>query len=463
MHPSERADTTILPPRVVIAATHSGAGKTTVATGLLAAFRRAGVRVGAAKVGPDYIDPGYHQLACGRPSRNLDMWICGAEGVLSVVARAAAGADLLVIEGVMGLFDGAADGTASSTAAVAKLLDAPVILVVDAAATGQSVAAVVHGFASFDPEIRLAGVIVNRVGSDHHEQLLRHALASSGLPVVGVLRRDDRFSWRDRHLGLVPVIEEPDTVRRSIDALAAAVRDQVDLTAVQALAATAPPRRIERSGEPLPPIPTPGPPARIGIASGPAFSFTYPDNLEILRQAGAELVPFDPLTDRALPSQLDGLIAGGGFPEVYAHQLAANTPLLSDLAQRVRQGLAVWAECGGLLWLARTLDGHRMAGVVQAEATMTNRLTLGYRHAVTRTDTPLGPAGTTIRGHEFHYTTLRPSGDALVLKSRHSWDPAGFATQRLLASYLHVHLAGQEHLAQRFVTSCQKTHSPVRP
>jgi len=445
-----------LPPRVVIAATHSGAGKTTVVTGLLAALRRAGIRVAGAKVGPDYIDPGYHRLASGRPSYNLDLWICGAQAVLASAARAGAGTDLLVVEGVMGLFDGAADGTASSTADVARLLDAPVVLVVDAASAGQSVAATVHGFASFDPGIRVAGVILNRVGSDRHEELLRAALADRGVSVLGALRRDDRLAWRDRHLGLVPVAEQPAGLHRALERLAETIRAHIDLAALQAIAATAPPLRVE-----LPAVAPPDPVVRVGIASGPAFSFTYPDNLDALRRAGAKLVPFDPLVDRHLPPELGGVIVGGGFPEVYASELAANEPLLVDLRERVRSGLVVWAECGGLIWLSRSLDGQAMAGVIDAEATMAGRLTLGYRRVTTRRTTPLGPAGTRLRGHEFHYSSVRPEGDVFELDSREGTTLAGFGGPRLLASYVHVHLAGQEALAQRFVDTCRASRSPT--
>ncbi|MGH9224397.1 MAG: cobyrinate a,c-diamide synthase, partial [Acidimicrobiales bacterium] len=230
----------MLGPRLVVAGTASGVGKTTVATGLLAALTRAGHRVAGAKVGPDFIDPGYHSLACGRPPRNLDAWLCGADAVPALAGRAASGADLLVVEGVMGLFDGAADGTVSSTADVASLLDAPVVLVVDAAAVSRSVAAVVHGFHEFDRAVGVAGVILNRVGSATHETLLREALAPLGVPVLGALHRDDRFTWRDRHLGLVPVAERRRQVEAALGVLATAVAESVDLDAVVRLAATAP-------------------------------------------------------------------------------------------------------------------------------------------------------------------------------------------------------------------------------
>ncbi|MGE3619459.1 MAG: cobyrinate a,c-diamide synthase [Acidimicrobiia bacterium] len=441
--------TALLPPRVVVAGTHSGAGKTTVATGLMAALRRRGHRVGAAKVGPDFIDPGYHALAVGRPSRNLDAWISGPGSLRPLAAKAGQGCDLLVVEGVMGLFDGADDGTPSSTADVAAELAAPVLLVVDAAGVGRSVAAVVAGFAGHDPRIRVAGVVLDRVGSDGHRATLVDALAASGIPVVGALPRDPRFAWRDRHLGLVPVVERPDAVRASLDVLADQVARHCDLDLVEQVARSAPPVPAGALR-----APRPSGRARVAVASGPAFSFLYPDNVEALAAAGAEVVPFDPLTAPSLPPGTAALVAGGGFPEVHVEALAANGPLLADVARRVDDGLVVWAECGGLLWLARRLDGRPMAGVVPTEATTTERLTLGYRTATLTAGSPLGPAGTVLRGHEHHYTTCTPPGGALDLRgSRQGRSAGGFAGPRLLAGYLHLHLADRPELAERFVAA----------
>lgn len=432
--------------RVVIAAPHSGAGKTTVATGLMAALSRR-MTVGAAKVGPDFIDPSYHSLATGRPSRNLDAWICGEEAIAPLAAKAAAGTETLIVEGVMGLFDGAADdGATASTAHVATLLRAPVILVVDAAAMSGSVAALVHGFATYDDRVNVAGVILNRVGSDGHEVMLREALEPVGIPVVGALRRNNTFEWRDRHLGLVPVVEKPGEIRRSVSALADAVERSCDLDAVIRIAQAAP----AREAAPLSAPKLIGQ-VRIAVASGKAFSFSYPDNLEALQQAGAELLPFDPLTEPQLPQGTQALVAGGGFPEVYAEALSENRPLLDDMNTRVSDGLPTWAECGGLLWLAHSLDGHQMAGVIDAKARMTERLTLGYRRATTEADTPIANPGTELRGHEFHYSTIEPAGEALHLTSRFGEGTAGFATPTLLASYLHLHLAARPDLAETFV------------
>ncbi len=448
-----------LGPRLVIAGTHSGVGKTTVATGLMAALRAAGHRVAAAKVGPDFIDPGYHALACGRPPRNLDPWLCGPRAMAPLAARAGAGADLLVVEGVMGLFDGAADGAQSSTADVARLLDAPVVLVVDASAMSGSVAALVHGYASHDPTVGVAGVILNRVGSQSHAALLREALAPSAIPVLGALGRDDALAWRDRHLGLVPVAERPGEVGRSLAQLSAAVAASVDLAAVVALARGAPDRSAPTALLPAPavrrePGDCDGRRLRVGVAAGTAFTFVYTDTVEALVAGGADVVPFDPLSDPALPDRLDGLMIGGGFPEVYAGELAANRPLLDDLAARVAAGLPTWAECGGLLLLCRSLDGAPMAAVVPARAIMTDRLTLGYRTASVTVPSPLGPAGTAMRGHEFHYSAVEPQGGALDISSRWGRRPGGFATPALLASYLHHHPGGDPGLVEAFLAAC---------
>jgi len=460
-----------------VAGTHSGVGKTSVATGLAAALVGAGHRVATAKVGPDFIDPGYHAMATGRPGRNLDAWMSGAGAVPALAHQAAGDADVLVVEGVMGLFDGASSGVPggldpnrddASTAHIARLLDAPVVLVVDAAAMSRSVAAIVGGFMGFEADVRVAGVILNRVGGDGHELLLREAIEPLGVPVVGVLRRDDAFAWRDRHLGLVPVVEQRSEVTASVDRLAAAVAERCDLEAIVRLARTAPTtvpgvalrpaRRVAGPGaEPFAggeQATGSGGPLRVAVAGGPAFSFSYPDNLERLAETGAEVVPFDPLNDPALPGDLAGLVVGGGFPEVFGAALADNGPLLADVARQVGAGLPTWAECGGLLWLARSLDGHAMAGVIDAEGAMTDRLSLGYRTAQALVDTPIGPVGTELRGHEFHYSAVSPAGAALHLEGRFGAGEAGHASPTLLASYLHVHLGADPTPAERFVETC---------
>jgi cobyrinic acid a,c-diamide synthase len=435
--------------RIVVAGVSSGVGKTTVATGLVAALVMRGARVGAAKVGPDFIDPGYHAVASGRTPRNLDPWLCGTDSIVPLTSRAANGADLLVIEGVMGFFDGSVDGEPSSTADVARLLYAPVLLVVDASAMSSSVAALVRGYRDHDPSVRIAGVVLNRVGSDSHEQVLRDAVEPLDVPVVGCLRRDDVFVWRDRHLGLVPVAEHPAAVRRSLEQLANAMIDGFDLDLVEAIARSAPAMAA-------PPVPLPEfvGACRIAVAAGSAFTFSYTDNVEALEAAGAEIVPFDPLRDRSLPQSVDGLMIGGGFPEVYRGELSANVPLMTEVSERIARGLPTWAECGGLLWLMTELDGRRMVGAVPARATLGTRLVLGYRHGRTTVDSPIGPAGTGLRGHEFHYSMCEPGGDAVELSSRFGRRKDGFATPTLLATYLHHHAGGDPGLVATFVRAC---------
>ena len=446
--------TSTLGPRLVIAATRSGAGKTTVATGLLAAFRRRGVRVRSAKVGPDFIDPGYHSLATGQPSRNLDPWISGLDSIGALAGRASKGGELLIIEGVMGLFDGAADNTPSSTADVAATLDAPVVLVVDCTAMSGSVAALVHGFCTYDRRVRIGGVILNQVASSVHHEMLTAALSPLGVPILGALPRTDTFRWRDRHLGLVPVIENRQEIASALEKVAAAIEQHCDLDAIALLARSAPPTHV---GD-LKPVRRVGS-ARIALATGPAFSFTYPDNVEALEAAGATIVPFDPCVDKWLPDRCEGLVIGGGFPEIYAENLAGNRALLDDVRRAARDGLVIWAECGGLLWLSEQLDNHTMVGLLPVTAEMTPRLTLGYRRAVTRSVSPLGPAGRALRGHEFHYSTTTPPGDALDIFRASADERSGFATTNIFASYLHAHLGASPELAEQFVLSVSRRRS----
>ncbi|MFM9367136.1 cobyrinate a,c-diamide synthase [Streptomyces sp. Da 82-17] len=462
-------------PRLVVAAPASGTGKTTVATGLMAAFAERGLAVSPHKVGPDYIDPGYHALATGRPGRNLDAYMCGPELVAPLFAHGAAGCELAVVEGVMGLFDGASgEGELASTAHVAKLLGAPVVLVVDASSQSRSVAALVHGFASFDPEVRLAGVILNKVGSDRHEQLLREAMEEVGVPVYGALRRTPQVATPSRHLGLVPVAERSTAALDSVRASAAMVREGCDLEGLLALARTAPPLNTEawepaasgapglveqglRSGAPAAggPRPSTSHPV-VAVAGGAAFTFSYAEHTELLRAAGAEVVPFDPLHDEHLPENTAAVVIGGGFPEVYAPELSANEPLRKAIAELARSGAPVAAECAGLLYLAGSLDGKPMCGVLDADARMSERLTLGYREAVAVSDSALAAAGTRLRGHEFHRTVIEPGAGptpawGMRLPQRRV---EGFVQGGVHASYLHTHWAATPDVARRFVAGC---------
>jgi len=444
-------------PRIVVAGTSSGAGKTTVACGLIGALRARGLVVQGFKVGPDYIDPSYHALASGRPGRNLDAFLSGPELMAPLVRHGGAGADVAVVEGVMGLFDGASGrGELASTGHVAKLLDAPVLLVVDASAMARSAAAIVHGYRTFDPDVQVAGVIFNRVGSDTHEALLREALEPLGVPVVGALRRDERVTAPERHLGLVPAAERESRTSRALDTLAAVTERSVDLDGVLALARAAP----EAAGPAWSAQPSEeGPPARIAIARGPAFSFHYEENLELLRAAGGDLVAFDPLSDEALPEGTDALVLAGGFPEVFGDELEANAPLRGAVAAFAASGRPVLAECGGLLYLARELDGRAMCGVLPAVGRMTGRLTLGYREATAVTPTPWMDAGERVRGHEFHFSAVELDEGAAAawrLTVRGVERDNGVAIGGVQAGYLHVHWAAHPQLAGRFVRAAAR-------
>jgi cobyrinic acid a,c-diamide synthase len=445
-------------PRLVIAAPSSGAGKTTVATGLMAALTARGLTVSPHKVGPDYIDPGYHALATGRPGRNLDAFLCGPERIEPLLLHSAAGADIAVVEGVMGMFDGASGrGELASTAHVSKLLRAPVVLVVDGSSQSRSVAALVHGFATWDPQVRLAGVILNRVASDRHEQLLREALEEgAGVPVLGALRRTAAVATPSRHLGLVPVVERSAAALQAVADMAELIAASVDLDAVLELARSAPPL----TGAPWDPaaevarVTDTAP--RIALAAGAAFSFSYAENAELLTAAGAEVVPFDPLHDTELPDDTSGLVIGGGFPEVYGEQLSTNAELRAAIVRLADSGAPIAAECAGLLYLGRELDGHPMCGILDGTARMTERLTLGYREAVALHDSPLARAGTRLRGHEFHRTAATPGASPTA--PAWAWrSPAGtavtegFTSANVHASYLHLHWAGAPQLAERFV------------
>jgi cobyrinic acid a,c-diamide synthase len=452
-------------PRLVIAAPSSGSGKTTVATGLMAAFSERGLAVSPHKVGPDYIDPGYHALAVStaariRPGRNLDAYMCGTDLIGPLFAHGAAGCDLAVVEGVMGLYDGASDqGELASTAQVSKLLRAPVVLVVDASSQSRSVAALVHGFASWDPEVRIGGVILNKVASDRHERLLRDALDGSGVPVMGVLRRTDQVGTPSRHLGLVPVAERHADAVGAMGELAERVRAGCDLEALLTLARSAP----ELAAEPWTPEAGTRDTALAGgrrpviaVAGGSAFTFSYAEHTELLTAAGADVVPFDPLRDERLPEGTRGLVVGGGFPEVYAPELSANALLREAVADLAHSGAPVAAECAGLLYLAHSLDGKPMCGVLDAHGRMSGRLTLGYREAVAVGDSALAAAGTRVRGHEFHRTVLEPGAGAEpawgVVRPERRLE--GFVSGGVHASYLHTHWAATPEMARRFVERC---------
>lgn len=443
-------------PRLVVAAATSSAGKTTIATGLMAALTRQGRAVAGFKVGPDFIDPGYHALATGRPGRNLDAVLTSPDAIPGLFLHGIAGpapAELAIIEGVMGLFDGrlASDGE-GSTAHIARLLAAPVLLVVDAAGSSRTAAAAALGLRGFDPRITIAGVVVNRIASPRHGAEIAREFDRAGLPVLGLVPRNAGVSAPSRHLGLVPADERRESVA-TIDAMADHLAAHVDLDAVRALAATAPPLEGApwRPDEAVQPVA--GSPL-VAVLSGRAFTFRYAEVTELLMAAGCRVVEIDPLADVALPSDVAALYAGGGFPEVHAVELSANAALRADLAAAVADGLPTVAECAGQLYLGRHLDGHPMVGALPSSARMTPRLTLGYRVATAPSDTLVARAGDTVHGHEFHRTATDPASGT---QPAWRWDDRnqGFSVSRngrpiLHSSYLHLHWAGHPQLAQRF-------------
>ena len=443
-------------PRIVVAGTHSGVGKTTVASGLMAALSKEprGLRVAPFKVGPDFIDPSYHALATGRPGRNLDAFLSGPDLVAPLFAHGSRSADVAVVEGVMGLFDGKGGaGELASTAHVAKLLKAPVLLVVDASAMARSAAAIVHGYATFDPEVDLAGVILNRVGSPTHERMLRDAIEPLGVPIFGVLRRSAVVRAPGRHLGLIPTAERETEARAALDAAGEMIARSCDIEGILRLARSAGHLSVEPWRPEVPEGPGPDQSVRVAVAAGPSFSFLYEENLELLRGAGAGISFFDPTTDEDLPDGTDALYLGGGFPETYADALAENEPLKKQVRRFAASGRPVIAECGGLLYLASELDGRPMCGVIDAEARMTSRLTLGYREARAVSGSPLAEADTPVRAHEFHYSAIEPGDE-------HSASPAweipgrgteGFARGGVHASYLHLHWAATPEIPRRLV------------
>jgi cobyrinic acid a,c-diamide synthase len=448
-------------PRVVIAGVTSGVGKTTIAVAAMHAMRKKGLKVQPFKVGPDFIDPSYHTFVTGRQSRNLDVWMMGRKGVLDCFAASCAGADIAVIEGVMGLFDGASGkDNYASTAHVAKILDAPVVLVVDASKSARSIAAIALGFLRFDRGLKIAGIILNNVAGDRHAGYITEALAGKvRVPIVGMIRRNSEIRMEERHLGLVPAQELHDKKRKAIVDAAKYVAEQIDVDMVQKLAG--------KGRLPDAPVARPDKPrVKIAVALDESFNFYYADNLDALKRQGAELAFFSPVGDPALPEGVHGIILGGGFPEVLADRLEKNRSMIKSVRKAVQDGVPVYGECGGLMYLTRSIGGYkgehksrRMAGLIDADTLMTSRLTLNYTDA--RCDGPvLGKAH--LRGHEFHYSAI----ENIASDSRFAYQMNkgkgitgsrdGFVIGEAgLAAYMHLHFANNR-LAERIVQSCAR-------
>ncbi len=478
---------TIACPRLVIAGSGSGVGKTSLTVGLVRCLVRRGLRVQTFKVGPDFLDPTYLALASGRPCYNLDGWMTSREYVRGLFARATADADIALVEGVMGMFDGASPSTLEgSTAEIAAWLDAPVLLVVDARGAARSLAATVKGFSQFEPGVGVAGVIANRGGSSRHRAWLVESLAAAATaPLFGMTPNGSLPTLPSRHLGLVAA-DQANLSTECFDSLAQVCEQHMDVSAIVELAgkdfssldcstgglahcvlgqhstrrAISPAKRhcTTFKGK-----------IRLGIARDEAFHFYYADNIESFEQAGAECVPFSPLADTRLPEDLDGLYIGGGYPEMHAARLAGNAEMLADVRRFAASGRAVYAECGGLMYLGQTLtalDGARypLAGVLPIQTTMIEKLrALGYTEVTLKEDSLWGPCGTKFRGHEFHYSELSSplpadSGWQRVYSiERRSGEPIeseGFQKGRILASYVHVHFASHPRLIESFLANC---------
>ncbi|MBX6316142.1 MAG: cobyrinate a,c-diamide synthase [Isosphaeraceae bacterium] len=447
-------------PALIIAGTHSGCGKTTATLAILAALVRRGLRVQGFKVGPDFIDPGHHTALTGRPSRNLDTWLLDPPALAKTYRRGVQGADLAVIEGVMGLFDGrSALDEAGSTADLARRWGLPVILVVDACGLARSVAPLVRGFTTFDPAVRVAGVIANRVGGRRHfEDYLAPALRQSGaVEPIGYLVRDDAFTIPSRHLGLWTA-EEFRPGSRWLIRLAEAAEATLDLDRLLALARAPelPPERSRRTERPPRRV-------RVALARDPAFCFYYEDNLDQLREAGADLIPFSPLDDAELPAGAELVYLGGGYPEVVADRLATNAAMRVAIRRFHAEGGTILAECGGMMACCRELRdlsgrAFSMWDLIPARVVMQARFAaLGYVTVRTERPTPLGPAGTEIRGHEFHYSTLEPlaplSYATHLIRPDRPPRPDGIQVGGLLAGYAHLHFGSNPDVARRLLST----------
>lgn len=456
-------------PRLLIAGTNSGVGKTTLSTAIMASLHKRGLNVQPFKVGPDYIDPGYHNAATGRVCRNLDWWMLGEETLRELFIRAAADADVSIIEGVMGLYDGIGATANSSSAHVAKILETPVILVLDARSMARSAAAVVLGYQQMDPAVNICGVILNRVSSLRHYRILKEAIESNcRTPVVGYVYRQPDIQLPERHLGLLPTTEKS-RLPEHLTAMQQAVEEGIDFAHLIALAGETvslpkPGRRVfpDMPGEPR---------VRLGLVQDRGFNFYYQDALDLLTAFGAELVPCSPLSGQGLPADLHGLYIGGGFPEMFLEELSRNTLFQKDLKAAVASGMPVYAECGGLMYLTTSIVDfnnrkYPAAGLIDGCCRMgQKRAGLGYVTAKALDDNILCSRGDSLRGHEFHYSTLELGREYQRAYRLAKWGEQtawqdGVITANILASYVHLHFAGCPDTAGRLIESCEKYKTP---
>jgi cobyrinic acid a,c-diamide synthase len=448
-------------PRLVIAGASSGSGKTTVTVALCRAFRQRGLRVAMFKCGPDYLDPTYHARAAGEPSHNLDGWMMGRDAARETLVRGARGCDLALIEGMMGVFDGASPRSEEGTTAqIAKWLEAPVVLVLDASGISRTFAALTAGLTRFDPELWIAGTLANKVGGRGHVELLQRVVEGS-VPLLGGLPKRVELAFPERHLGLVTADERvlPDERLRAWGSLA---EQWCRIDALLEVARSAPPLKFDRASVES----VEGKRCRIAIAQDAAFHFYYLDNLRRLEAFGAELVPFSPLADVALPMQVGGIYIGGGYPEMYAESLAQNDAMRAAIRAFALGGGPIYAECGGLMYLTegiQTVGGrrHLMLGLIPGISIMSDKLeALGYVEIETTVRSILGPAGTHFRGHQFRHSRLDTQPRVPVYRIRSATgaevESEGYGGGNVLASYVHAHWASNPLVPQRFVEACSR-------
>lgn len=449
-------------PRIVIGGVTSAVGKTTISTAIMYTLKQKGLHVQPFKVGPDFIDPSYHTYVTGRQSRNLDVWMMGENGVLKCFHNASSGADIAVVEGVMGLFDGiSGKDDFSSTAQVAKILNAPVILVIDAGKAARSIAAIATGFLHFDKKLRIIGTILNNVAGDKHANFITEAFADKvKVPIIGIVRRSKEITMVERHLGLIPTPELEEKQKRAIFQSAKFVSEQIDLDKIKYLLdkvqTTDPLQKQLPNGQ-----------IKIAVALDESFNFYYADNLDALREQKAELIFFSPINDCKLPENIHGVILGGGFPEVLADKLEKNQSMGKSITKAAENGIPIYGECGGLMYLTRSIKGYRgdegkkrnMVGLIDADTFISGKLTLNYTEA--NSNASIFGKISKVRGHEFHYSRIeniaKDSKFAYVMRRGDGIDNKkdGFMVYNCLASYMHLHFA-DNRLPKRFIESCIK-------
>lgn len=452
--------------RIVIAGTGSGVGKTTLTIGLMAAFKRRGLQVQGFKCGPDYIDPTYHTAVTGRPSRNLDSWMLSHDTVKEVLVKGSSGADLSIIEGVMGFYDGKeATSNRGSTAEISQLTKSPVLLVVNCQSMARSAAAIVKGFQTFSEGVQVVGVIANKVGSEGHFRLVQQAVEQEcKIPVIGYLKREDQIEIPERHLGLVPSVERGE-LHGLFGHLADLVEKTIDLEKLLELA-KAPP--LPAASSLFAPRAKKGI-VRIAIAKDAAFHFYYPENIELLEAYGAECITFSPLAGEPVPEGVDGLYIGGGFPEEFAEELTGKGKVMDSIRSAILSGMPTLAECGGFMYLTEeleTTDGRvfPMVGIIPGRVKMQKKLAaLGYREVTGKEGNFLLGAGEQAKGHEFHYSTFEPKEDlnpAYVSKGLRGTKTEGYAKGNLAAGYTHLHFASHPDMVQHWIDRCleEKRH-----